>query len=145
MSQLRPDYCLLILSMCIITFITFQYVIIPKSSVIKCKDLRCTAEAQHKKKSFLSTFVFVTVIEDYPKFSQISCPAPKLVPNHHNWQWGARPSRSSLYTEWHFGNNDDHKILNQIFKVSFCVVLYSDATVQYLTGRVPGLDDFYIN
>ena len=51
-SRLRPHYCLLILSMCIITFITFQYVIIPKSSVIKCKDLRCTAEAQHEKSPF---------------------------------------------------------------------------------------------
>ena len=102
MSQLRPDYCLLILSMCIITFITFQYVIIRKSSVFKCKDLK--SQRMHCwgttwKKSFLSTFVFVTVIEDYPKFSQISCPAPKLVPNHHNWQWGARPSRVLAFTQ----------------------------------------------
>ena len=122
--------------MCIITFITFQYVIIPKSSVIKCKDLRCTAVAQNMKKVlFEHGFIVVTVIEDYSKFSQISCPAPKLVPNHHNWQRRARPS---LYTEWPFGNNDHPEFINSVSKLSLRIILLllcSQSSVQYLTGR----------
>ena len=66
-----------------------------------------------RKKSFLSTFIVVTVIEDYSKFSQISCPAPKLVPNHHNWQWRARPSRvraQPLHVMAFLKKNDDPEV-----------------------------------